>query len=256
MTTKTAAEALEELRQKAMAATKGPWHDSDPTDAEVDMTRVWADDGMQIAHVYEDWALYKDQQFRKTVQSQNAAYIAAASPEVILALLDELAQLRAHPPATEEGREAVAAELNYAQELAASTWRKHYQTDAPEWKVLPDMYGVLSQIDNMLTGLSRAPAQQPAQGEERERFEAWLETTPDKLNFYEIRLAAYMAGAALPSQPEQEPDKVDAERWRVARQYLSIEDIEAWSIDMLGHKPSEEESLRTDHAIDQYERNS
>jgi hypothetical protein len=37
-------------------------------------------------------------------------------------------------------------------------WRKHYQQDAPNWKPFDHLMGVLSQIDNMLTGLVKAPA--------------------------------------------------------------------------------------------------
>lgn len=42
-------------------------------------------------------------------------------------------------------------------------------------------------------------------------------------------------------------------RWRTARQYLAIEDIERWEKDDLwkGHEPSEEESRKADESIDQ-----
>lgn len=49
-----------------------------------------------------------------------------------------------------------SAAHGYAQRLAISLWERHYKTDAPDWKPLPDLMGVLSQIDNMLTGLQRA----------------------------------------------------------------------------------------------------
>jgi hypothetical protein len=45
-------------------------------------------------------------------------------------------------------------------------------------------------------------------------------------------------------------DFKDAERWRYARQFLAIEDIERWSEEMRGHQPSEEESRKADQAID------
>jgi hypothetical protein len=35
-------------------------------------------------------------------------------------------------------------------------WRKHYKDVAPDWKPLDDLIGVLTQIDNMTTGLKRA----------------------------------------------------------------------------------------------------
>ena len=46
-----------------------------------------------------------------------------------------------------------------AKRLAESIYRKHYMEDAPHWKPLPDLAGVISQIDNMTTGLAKA---QPA----------------------------------------------------------------------------------------------
>ncbi len=47
-------------------------------------------------------------------------------------------------------------ENRYARELATALWEKYYKDEAPQWKVLPDTYGALSQIDNMTTGLCRA----------------------------------------------------------------------------------------------------
>jgi hypothetical protein len=48
------------------------------------------------------------------------------------------------------------SELEYATQLATWTWEKHYRDDSPDWRPLPDLMGVLTQIDNMLTGLVRA----------------------------------------------------------------------------------------------------
>jgi hypothetical protein len=45
---------------------------------------------------------------------------------------------------------------DYARQLAMHLWRTHYIKDAPEFELFDDTYGVLSQIDNMLTGLVRA----------------------------------------------------------------------------------------------------
>ncbi|MGC3959595.1 MAG: hypothetical protein QM813_17095 [Verrucomicrobiota bacterium] len=43
----------------------------------------------------------------------------------------------------------------------------------------------------------------------------------------------------------------DAARWRHARQFLSIEDIEGWQEEgWFGHQPNEDESMRADEAID------
>lgn len=47
--------------------------------------------------------------------------------------------------------------LGYATRLAGSLWEKHFKQDAPDWRPLPDLLGVLTQIDNMTTGLVRGP---------------------------------------------------------------------------------------------------
>jgi hypothetical protein len=49
--------------------------------------------------------------------------------------------------------------LGYAQRLATGLWEKHWRDSAPQWKVLDDTLGVLTQIDNMVCDLQRAPAQ-------------------------------------------------------------------------------------------------
>lgn len=44
--------------------------------------------------------------------------------------------------------------------------------------------------------------------------------------------------------------EMDAARWRYARQFLAIEDVERWAEEMRGHQPDEAESAKTDLAID------
>jgi hypothetical protein len=48
--------------------------------------------------------------------------------------------------------------LGYAQRLATSLWEKHWKSAAPDWRPLPDLIGVLTQIDNMTAGLTRGAA--------------------------------------------------------------------------------------------------
>ena len=48
-----------------------------------------------------------------------------------------------------------SATLKYAQRLAATIWEKHWKQDAPNWKPLDDVLGVLTQIDNMVAGMTR-----------------------------------------------------------------------------------------------------
>lgn len=45
--------------------------------------------------------------------------------------------------------------LKSAQDLATHLWKKHYKAESPVFEVLGDLAGVLSQIDNMTTGLVR-----------------------------------------------------------------------------------------------------
>ena len=45
--------------------------------------------------------------------------------------------------------------LKYAQGLAMSMWEKHWKQDSPNWKPLDDIVGVLTQIDNMVAGMTR-----------------------------------------------------------------------------------------------------
>ena len=51
----------------------------------------------------------------------------------------------------------------YASRLAVAIWEQHYKDVAPQWKPLDDLMGVLTQIDNMTTGLTRLaqPEQEP-----------------------------------------------------------------------------------------------
>ena len=47
----------------------------------------------------------------------------------------------------------------YASRLAVALWEKHYKDIAPQWKPLDDLMGVLTQIDNMTSGLTRLEQQ-------------------------------------------------------------------------------------------------
>jgi len=45
-------------------------------------------------------------------------------------------------------------EYEYAKDLATHIWGAHYKKDAPDWEPLDDLMGVLTQIDNMVVGLT------------------------------------------------------------------------------------------------------
>jgi len=56
------------------------------------------------------------------------------------------------PPESEHNKEA-GVEYRYAKSLATVLWEAHYKKAAPEWEPCDDLIGVLTQIDNMMTGL-------------------------------------------------------------------------------------------------------
>lgn len=43
----------------------------------------------------------------------------------------------------------------YVKQLTWWVWNKHYRQDSPDFELLDDTMGVLTQLDNMLTGLER-----------------------------------------------------------------------------------------------------
>lgn len=45
-------------------------------------------------------------------------------------------------------------EYEYARQLAVYIWERDFKESAPDWEPLPDMFGVLSQIDNMIASKS------------------------------------------------------------------------------------------------------
>lgn len=51
--------------------------------------------------------------------------------------------------------------VDYARRLAVALHRNHYADEAPRWEPCDDLYGLLSQIDNMICGMTRTapPAQ-------------------------------------------------------------------------------------------------
>lgn len=53
-------------------------------------------------------------------------------------------------------------ETKYARDLAVSLHRQHYSEEAPQWEPFDDLYGILTQIDNMTVGLRRTVSGQEA----------------------------------------------------------------------------------------------
>ena len=48
----------------------------------------------------------------------------------------------------------LAMEYEYAKNLAAYLWETYYKINVPEWEPCEDLMGVLTQIGNMITGLT------------------------------------------------------------------------------------------------------
>jgi len=59
---------------------------------------------------------------------------------------------------TEEDR--ISCDYEYAKDLATHIWREFYSKESPDWEPLDDLFGVLTQIDNMVSGLSWESGQQ------------------------------------------------------------------------------------------------
>jgi hypothetical protein len=51
----------------------------------------------------------------------------------------------------------MSAEYQYAKDLLLALHAKHFPDGSPDFEALPDLGGVLTQIDNLTTGLVRAP---------------------------------------------------------------------------------------------------
>lgn len=45
--------------------------------------------------------------------------------------------------------------FGYAKRLAEGIWKRCYRDSAPQWKPPDDLLGVLTQIDNMVSGMAR-----------------------------------------------------------------------------------------------------
>jgi hypothetical protein len=60
-------------------------------------------------------------------------------------------------------RDAACAKLqrhyDTLRKLAVATWRTNYADEAPQWEPLPDIDGIIGQIDNMTAGLAQQVAE-------------------------------------------------------------------------------------------------
>jgi hypothetical protein len=77
----------------------------------------------------------------------------------------------------------------YAKRLAEAIWEKHYKSIAPQWKPFEHLIGVLTQIDNMTSGLTTPPAV-PMQ----EPVKNWCETCNGTGTVYQEHQAGCWVG--------------------------------------------------------------
>jgi hypothetical protein len=70
--------------------------------------------------------------------------------ELFQAVRNKAALIAAQQPVQEGGGEVATA-----RRLAVGLWQRHYREVAPQWEPCPDLAGLLSQIDNMASGLRR-----------------------------------------------------------------------------------------------------
>lgn len=80
----------------------------------------------------------------------------------------------------------------YASRLAVAIWEKHYKDTAPQWKPLDDLMGVLTQIDNMTSGLTRLAQQ--AEPVEKPVDVGLLEYRGNSVAFIHQKMTAYRTG--------------------------------------------------------------
>ena len=60
-------------------------------------------------------------------------------------------------PGLVESAKRVESDYAYAKRLLLSLHAKHFPDGSPDFEALPDLGGVLTQSDNLTTGLVRAP---------------------------------------------------------------------------------------------------
>lgn len=96
-------------------------------------------------------------------------------------------------------------EVATARRLAVGLWQRHYREVAPQWEPCPDLAGLLSQIDNMASGLRRfddtAPPSAPVGVEAAAR--RLLEAYDGNAHPFEAAAAAQAMREALAQQPAQ-----------------------------------------------------
>jgi hypothetical protein len=139
----------------------------------------------------------------KIAREQFDIHFGASAPDTIIAFARALLaasqnSINAHVASGEAPKPN--AERDYATRLATYLWQHHYSTIAPNWEPFDDLYGVLSQIDNMIVGITRAavspssdiPIDQP---DAMLRMKQYIDNKTDDLSDADIK-AVYQLAAA------------------------------------------------------------
>ena len=122
---------------------------------------------------------------------------------------DVLSRLK---PVRADGRDT----LEVAQGLAASIWEQHYREDSPNWQPFDNVPGVLSQISNMVSGMTRTT--QPPHQDRGDWLDAidraihWMQGAGiigDTIRLTEVREQI----AALTEAKQKGPGEVLARGW-------------------------------------------
>ena len=121
------------LRELALEATPGPWHVCDSPEWHEDALPdqvICAEEHVAVALLADEW--YEDED-GEPASADDAAYIAAASPDVLLGLLDRLA-------AVEAERDRLAAAVERVEALA-DEWTEDYPGPTAACNRTPNEWG-------------------------------------------------------------------------------------------------------------------
>lgn len=148
-------------------------------------------------------------EFSKAIRAALEAAISVAPPsddyrrgleDAAKAVRENAQEAAAEITALREKLEMVERErddaLTYATNLAVSLHCKHWRSDARNWEPLGELIGVLTQIDNMTVGLSRADALQARVERLEKALRAWIDATRMVVIDSRVRAEARSALAA------------------------------------------------------------
>ena len=105
--------------------------------------------------------------------------------------------------------------LESTQTLAKTVAREFYP-EVTQWECLNDLAGVISQIDNMTTGLMRKPKQEPEQWQKRHPLRTqgkWENTNEPDAKWWQDNAQGWDIRALFTSPPKRQPlteDQLDA----------------------------------------------